>query len=105
MSGLTNRQSASMTSHLNAELGSSGDVLLEFAAIVALASDRYGSLPYVDVNGSSDVRRDLQALSDRLQSLSHQLGHLDSYKDFAFLLDHMMAALPSDTRTSTGYSR
>ena len=105
MSGLTNRQSASMTSHLNAELGSSGDVLLEFAAIVALASDRYGSLPYVDVNGSSDVRRDLQTLSDRLQSLSHQLGHLDSYKDFAFLLDHMMAALPTDTRTSTGYSR
>ena len=105
MSGLTNRQSASMTSHLNAELGSSGDVLLEFAAIVALASDRYGSLPYVDVNGSADVRRDLQTLSDRLQSLSHQLGHLDSYRDFAFLLDHMMTALPSDTRSNSGYSR
>ena len=104
-SGLTNRQSASMTSQLNAELGTSGDALLEFAAIVALASDRYGSLPYVDVNGSSDLRRDLQALSDRLQSLSHQLGHLDSYRDFAFLLDHMMAALPSDTRSNTGYSR
>ena len=105
MSGLTNRQSTAITSHLNAELGTSGDVLLEFAAIVALASDRYGSLPYVDVNGSSDVRRDLQDLSDRLQSMSHQLGHLDSYRDFAFLLDHMMTALPSDTRSNTGYSR
>ena len=104
-SGLTNRQSAAMTSQLDRELGTSGDALLEFAAIVALASDRYGSLPYVDVNGSSDVRRDLQTLSDRLQSLSHQLGHLDSYRDFAFLLDHMMAALPSDIRSNTGYSR
>ena len=104
-SGLTNRQSAAMTSQLDRELGTSGDALLEFAAIVALASDRYGSLPYVDVNGSSDVRRDLQTLSDRLQSLSHQLGHLDSYRDFAFLLDHMMVALPSDIRSNTGYSR
>ena len=104
-SGLTNRQSAAMASHLNTELGTSGDALLEFAAIVALASDRYGSLPYVDVSGSADIRRDLQALSDRLQSLNGQLGHLDSYQDFAFLLDHMIAALPSDIRTSTGYSR
>ena len=104
-SGLTNRQSAAMTSQLDRELGTSGDALLEFAAIVALASDRYGSLSYVDVNGSSDVRRDLQTLSDRLQSLSHQLGHLDSYRDFAFLLDHMMVALPSDIRSNTGYSR
>ena len=79
--------------------------MLEFGAIVALASDRYGSLPYVDAGGSADIRRDLQTLSDRLQSLSHQLGHLDSYQDFAFLLDRIMAALPSDTRTSTGYSR
>ena len=104
-SGLTNRQAAAITSQVDRELGTTGDPLLEFGAIVALASDRYGSLPYVDVNGSSDVRRDLQTLSDLLQSLSHQLGHLDSYKDFAFLLDHMMAALPSDIRRDTGYSR
>ena len=44
-SGLTNRQSAAITSHLNAELATTGDPLLEFGAIVALASDRYGSLP------------------------------------------------------------
>ena len=85
-SGLTNRQSAGITSHLNAELATTGDPLLEFSAIVALASDRYGSLPYADAGGSAEIRRDLQALSDRLQSLSHQLGHLDSYRDFAFLL-------------------
>ena len=104
-SGLTNRQSAGITSHLNAELATTGDPLLEFGAIVALASDRYGSLPYADAGGSADIRRDLQTLSERLQSLSHQLGHLDSYRDFAFLLDRMMAALPSDTQSNTGYSQ
>ena len=104
-SGLTNRQSVAITSHLNTELATTGDPLLEFGAIVALASDRYGSLSYVDVNGSAEIRRDLQTLSDRLQSLSHQLGHLDSYRDFAFLLDRMMAALPSDTQSNTGYSQ
>ena len=104
-SGLTNRQSAGITSHLNTELATTGDPLLEFGAIVALASDRYGSLPYVDAGRSADIRRDLQTLSDRLQSLSHQLGPLDSYRDFAFLLDHMMDALPSDSRRDTGYSR
>ena len=104
-SGLTNRQSAGITSHLNTELATTGDPLLEFGAIVALASDRYGSLPYADAGGSAEIRRDLQTLSDRLQSLSHQLGHLDSYRDFAFLLDRMMAALPSDTQSNTGYSQ
>ena len=104
-SRLTNRQSATITSHLNAELATTGDPLLEFGAIVALASDRYGSLPYVDAGRSADIRRDLQTLSERLQSLSHQLGHLDSYRDFAFLLDRMIASLPIDTRSNTGYSR
>ncbi len=104
-SGLTNRQSVAITSHLNAELATTGDPLLEFGAIVALASDRYGSLPYADAGGSADIRRDLQTLPDRLQSLSPQLGHLDSYQDFAFLLDRMIAALPTDTRSNTGYSR
>ena len=104
-SGLTNRQSTAITSQFDRELGTTGDPLLEFGAIVALASDRYGSLRYVDAGGSAEIRSDLQAMSDRLQSLSHQLGHLDSYRDFAFLLDHMTAALPSDTRSNTGYSR
>ena len=105
MSGLTNRQSEAITSQFDREFGTTGDPLLEFGAIVALASDRYGSLPHVDAGGSADIRRDLQTLSDRLQTLSSQLGHLDSYQDFAFLLDRMITALPSDTRSNTGYSR
>lgn len=105
MSGLTNRQSAAITSQFDRELGATGDPLLEFGAIVALASDRYASLPYVDTGASSEIRYDLQVLSDRLRSLGEQLGHLDSYQDFTFLLDRMIAALPSDTRSNTGYSR
>ena len=105
MIGLTNRQSASMVSRLDGDLWAMGDPLLEFGAIVALASDRYGSLPYADGEGSGAVRRDLWDLTDRLQPLGQQLGHLDSYQDFSFLLDHMTASLPRDTARTTGYSR
>ena len=105
MSGLTNRQSAAMTSRLDTELGATGDPLLEFGAVVALASDRYGSLPYAGGDSYGDVRRDLDALSDRLQPLGRQLGDLDSYQDFAFLMDHMTATLPQDTARTSGYSR
>ena len=105
MSGLTNRQTAAMTSRLDGELGATGDPLLEFGAVVALASDRYGSLPYVDGEGTGDVSRDLWALFDRLQSLGDQLGHLDSYQDFAFLMDHMTASMPRESDRKSGYSR
>ena len=105
VSGLTNRQSAAMVSRLDGELGTTGDSLLEFGAVVALASDRYGSLPYVDGEGSGDVRRDLWDLTDRLQPLGQQLGHLESYQDFAFLMDHMTASLPRDAARTSGYSR
>ena len=105
MSGLTNRQSAAMTSRLDTELGATGDPLLEFGAVVALASDRYGSLPYAGGDSYGDVRRDLDDLSDRLRPLGRQLGQLDSYQDFAFLMDHMTATLPQDTARSSGYSR
>ena len=104
-SGLTNRQSAAMVSRLDGDLASTGDALLEFGAIVALASDRYGSLPYAGGEGSGAVRRDLWDLTDRLQPLGEQLGHLDSYQDFAFLMDHMTDSLTRDTARTSGYSR
>ena len=105
MSGLTNRQAAAIASQFDRELGTTGDPLLEFGAIVALAADRYGSLPYVDTGASAEIRYELQVLSDSLRFLGDQLGHLDSYQDFTFLLDRMIASLPSDTRSNTGYSR
>ena len=105
VSGLTNRQAAAMVSRLDGDLWAMGDPLLEFGAVVALASDRYGSLPYVDGEGTGSVRSDLWALSDRLQPLGQQIGHLASYQDFAFLMDHMTAALPQDVARKSGYSR
>ena len=62
VSGLTNRQAAAMVSRLDGDLWAMGDPLLEFGAVVALASDRYGSLPYVDGEGTGSVRSDLWAL-------------------------------------------
>ena len=103
--GLSNRQSASMVSRLDDDLWSIGDPLLDFGAVVALASDRYSSLPYVDGEGTGTVRSDLWILYDRLQPLRDQLGHLESYQDFSFLMEHMTADMPKDVVTKSGYSR
>ena len=105
VSGLANRQSEAMVSRLDSDLWTMGDPLLEFGAVVALASDRYGSLPYVDGEGAGSVRSDLWILFDRLQQLGQHLGTLDSYHDFAFLMDHMTGSMPQDVVTKSGYSR
>ena len=105
VSGLANRQSEAMVSRLDSDLWTMGDPLLEFGAVVALASDRYGSLPYVDGEGAGSVRSDLWILFDRLQQLGQHLGTLDSYHDFAFLIDHMTGSMPQDVVTKSGYSR
>ena len=105
VSGLANRQSEAMVSRLDSDLWTMGDPLLEFGAVVALASDRYGSLPYVDGEGSGSVRSDLWILFDRLQQLGQHLGTLDSYHDFAFLMDHMTGSMRQDVVTKSGYSR
>ena len=105
VSGLANRQSEAMVSSLDSDLWTMGDPLLEFGAVVALASDRYGSLPYVDGEGVGSVRSDLWILFDRLQQLGQHLGTLDSYHDFAFLMDHMTGSMRQDVVTKSGYSR
>ena len=105
VSGLAKRQAASMVSRLGDDVWSMGDPLLEFGAVVALASDRYGSLPYVGGEGTGSVRSDLWALFDRLQQLGQHLGHLDSYQDIAFLMEHMTGDVPMDVVTKSGYSR
>ena len=102
-SGLSNRQVTNVRSRLDMDLRTA-DPLLQFGALVALSSDRYASLPYVEAGGSR-VGRDLWELSDRLRPLGRQLGDLDSYNDYAFLLDHIMGSVPADASGSTGYSR
>ena len=78
--------------------------MLEFGALVALSADRYSGL------GSSydeDRRRDLSTLREHTRWLHGDLGHLQAYQDFSFLLDHIArsaGARPADQRSS-GYSR
>ena len=103
--GLSNRQAKELNMRPDRAFGGSGDALLEFGAIVALAADRYASLPTVDSGGAADVDSQLSALSNRLQSLEGQLGELDSYKDFRYVLTQMLRDLPqAPVGSSSGYS-
>lgn len=101
-SGRSNRQSSTMWSSVDADFPSA-DELLQFGSVVALAADRYGSLPYVDV--VTDIGWDLRVLEDRLVQLAPHLGGLDSFADFAFLLDLMIGAVPFESSGDSGYSR
>ena len=104
VTGKSWRQRSVVSGRPDVDFGRLNDSLLQFGAIVALASDRYSGLPY-DRPYPSD---DLDALQDRLQDLQRDLGRLDSYKDFRFLLEHITedagSMAPQDRRGS-GYSR
>lgn len=103
MEGRSIQQTADLVSGLDAEMYES-DALLQFGAVVALASDRYSSLPYIYAD-EGRVGSELRALSDRLRPLGSQLGDLASYQDFAFVLDHLTARLPVESSRGSGYSR
>lgn len=79
------------------------DYMLRFGSLVALAADRYGSLPFVGAD--SGIGRQLRDLEERLGPLAPHLGQLDSFNDFAFLLDRMIASVPVEGSGSSGYSR
>ena len=66
-----------------------GDPLLKLGALVALAADRYSSLPNAANADPSAVNRELSNLLYKLEMLSDQLWHLESYADFSLLLDHI----------------
>ena len=83
------------------------DPLLRLGAIVALAADRYGSLPGGADDGAASVSNDLAILHEELLALGGSLGGLDAYQDFRFLLERMAerayAAAPPEA--PSGYSR
>ena len=83
------------------------DSLLRLGALVALSSDRYSSLPYVNDPNAPSVHRQLSALVDHLQPLESDLGKLEAYQDFSFLLEHITRYTPREERTpgNSGYSR
>ena len=103
--GLSNRQTETLASRAGQPNDAQAAALLDFGALVALAADRYASLPHVDSNGAGYVQRDLADLYHRLLPLDQQLGHLDAYLDFVFLLERLNGGLPSYSESGSGYSR
>ena len=86
---------------------SATDPLLQLGGIVALAADRYSSLPGGTDDGAASVSNDLAILHEELLALGGSLGGLDAYQDFRFLLERMAerayAAAPPEA--PSGYSR
>ena len=103
--GLSNRQTETLASRAGQPNDAQAAAMLDFGALVALAADRYASLPNVDSNGAGYVQRDLEDLYHRLLPLDQQLGHLDAYLEFVFLLERLNGSLPSYSEGGSGYSR
>ena len=98
--GESNRQHATLLSASEASENARDEAFLRFGGIVALAADRYSNLDYSE----SPVDRDLAILLEELWSLDRQLGDLNSYKDFSFLLEYLTQTAQEE-RPSSGYSR
>ena len=100
VSNESNRQHAQILAKYDEAPSNRDGALLELGALVALASDRYSSLPYPDA--PHDVHDHLLVLKDVLRSLDGNLGELVAYRDFSFLMDHIARDIP---RQASGYSR
>ncbi len=96
----SNRQHAQILTRYDVPSKDTYGALLRFGAVVALAADRYSSLPFPEA--SYDVHYELSVLSDELRLVERQLGELASYQDFAFVLDWIAADLPAGI--PSGYS-
>ena len=100
VSNESNRQHAQILAKYDDASNDRDGALLELGALVALASDRYSSLPYPDA--PYDVHEDLSVLKEDLRALDRQLGELVAYRDFSFLMEHIAQDIP---RQASGYSR
>ena len=97
----SNRQHAQILARYDLPSNDTFGALLQFGAVVALAADRYSSLPRPD--SPYDVRHDLSVLQDELRRVEQHIGSLASYQDFAYVLDSITAGMPQPA--SSGYSR
>ena len=95
-----NRQHAQILAQYNDAPNNRDGALLQLGALVALASDRYSSLPYPDA--PYDVHEDIAMLKNDLQSLDRHIGELAAYRDFSFLMEHIARDIP---KQASGYSR
>ena len=99
-------QTATLTGNPKAGFGGDNGPLARFGAIVALTADHYGALSGTVDEASVGVHHGLSDLQLQLRQLDGDLGRLDAYRDFNFLLEHLADGLeemlPPSTRT--GYS-
>ena len=95
-----NRQHAQILAQYNDAPNNRDGALLQLGALVALASDRYSSLPYPDA--PYDVHDDIAMLKEDLRSLDRHIGELAAYRDFSFLMEHIARDIP---KQASGYSR
>ena len=100
VSNESNRQHAQILAQYDDAPRDRDGALLELSALVALASDRYSSLPYPDAQ--FDVHEELGILQDDLRELDRHIGELVAYRDFSFLIDHITQDIP---KQASGYSR
>ena len=104
------RQRAAVSGHPATDFDYVGDTLLKFGAIVGLSSDRYSSLLDLYDEELGYLFDDLAALLDELDRLNRDLGRMQAYNDFAFLLDHITRDVwemisENHSGSSSGYSR
>ena len=98
-------QSATLSGSPRAGFEGRDGSLAHFGAIVALAADLYGVLPNYPEGAYAEVYRGLTALQTQLHSLVGDLGRLEAYKDFSFLLDHITEAVWEMVPEGVGGSR
>ena len=97
----SNRQHAQMLARYDQPSNDVSGALLQFGAVVALAADRYSSLPWPD--SPYNVQYELSVLQDELLRVEQHIGSLASYQDFAYVLDSITVDMP--VPSSSGYSR
>ena len=104
--GQSRSQRAEVTGRLETGFRSDADPLLQLGAIVALAADRYSVLPDGHEGEDVDASADLSTLAEFLGSLRSDLGGLNAYQDFSFLLGRMVesAQALAPATTPSGYS-
>ena len=100
VSNESNRQHAQVLARYDDATTDLDGALLKLGALVALASDRYSSLPYPDA--LYDVQDELSLLKEDMRALDRHIGELAAYRDFSFLMDHIAEDIP---RQASGYSR
>ncbi len=97
-------QRADVTGRAGVGFGSGTDAMLRLAAIVGLAADRYSALPQAPVEGHYAIREDLDRLRQHLNALWGDLGHLDAYHDFTYLLERVTESVQARPPKPSGYS-